>query len=546
VSKAPKWRVKINDFGFSKRVNPDPNKTRDHDSGPPYQAPEILDSSWDKIEDKLSYSSVADMWSLGCVTYKMLTNFNPFENKKDLEAFCFSNRLYPTEELSTRLVSSTFNGFLHSLLVVSPRRRISAETARRSQWIMNAEPLAPNYDTIEPGNSGNQATPPYIHLRNDLPSYSYAKHKPVLPSEKEAEGTRQNLLEETRELLETFNASKLGDRRPDKWPSFSNNTNYGQNVSLFADEPPPYSPRQGLSTSPSFASASSQPSSSAPSRFQPANSHPFLSQLTSIASPPSFQDDLFSPSLLSEPSPFDTKTLQLIHQLREQTSQSHRDLNYAFHGRLSHAESQILQPLQPKRAMILQTLNSLGLGPKFYAGVADRALVFSIQTNNIHAVRVLLEEGANINYKASDTGNVLHLAIMKNAFSIVLMLIANGADLSQYRNRSCSPLHRACHQDTVEIAYLLLECGADVNAKMDHVWTPLHLAIRRKRYDTIQFLLLRGADPEIEDVNGITPIDLLHEYLILNDELRERISSFSWPSSARSRVHEILYVLSPY
>ena len=71
--------VKISDFGFSCFF--DPEKGLDLVLGSPlYMAPEIIKISENKAA-KGTYNEKVDIWSIGVITYMLLTGRNPFPGK---------------------------------------------------------------------------------------------------------------------------------------------------------------------------------------------------------------------------------------------------------------------------------------------------------------------------------------------------------------------------------------------------------------------------------------------------------------------------------
>ena len=66
-------KVKLGDFGFCKGLKPDENLAKTMLGSPIYMAPEVLKGE--------SYTTKADVWSLGVILYEMLYGFCPFESK---------------------------------------------------------------------------------------------------------------------------------------------------------------------------------------------------------------------------------------------------------------------------------------------------------------------------------------------------------------------------------------------------------------------------------------------------------------------------------
>jgi serine/threonine protein kinase len=129
VSKGPRWSVQITDFGISK-------KTQDGQTaqGTLYQgtagfmAPEMIVPS-------LSGPQYAiDMWSIGSMTYFMLTNRVFLRDFGDL--YKFGTRIEsPSLNYIGVTVSSSAREFIAKLLERLPRARLTVDQALSSEWV---------------------------------------------------------------------------------------------------------------------------------------------------------------------------------------------------------------------------------------------------------------------------------------------------------------------------------------------------------------------------------------------------------------------------
>jgi calcium/calmodulin-dependent protein kinase I len=135
-SKADDAEIKIADFGLGKLL-PDADMTMITACGTPgYVAPEILQSE--------RYTAKVDMWSLGIITYIVLSGYPPFyhENTAVLFELIKSGRFeFHADYWGS--VSPAAKDFISKLLVVSPRDRMSAEDALAHPWLAAASAAAP-------------------------------------------------------------------------------------------------------------------------------------------------------------------------------------------------------------------------------------------------------------------------------------------------------------------------------------------------------------------------------------------------------------------
>jgi ankyrin repeat protein len=139
------------------------------------------------------------------------------------------------------------------------------------------------------------------------------------------------------------------------------------------------------------------------------------------------------------------------------------------------------------------------------------------------AVKVLLENGADINSIDAVGKTSLDWACGQGHGSVVKLLIESGADVNCAKNdilmTGYTPLHWACAEEihfqwTFEnkgcrqepAVKMLLESGADINKTDYRGRTPLHLACEKGHKLVVKLLLEKGADVMGTDEKGQTPL----------------------------------------
>lgn len=128
-----RWWVKIGDFGISKRVNHELTALYTEIGTRLYMAPEVT-GDLDTDEPTSKYNKAVDIWSLGCVVYKVATQVVPFPSRRDLMKFC-SGGPFPEQPLLDRLTVEGME-FVKSLLTLDPQDRLSAESALQTSWLL--------------------------------------------------------------------------------------------------------------------------------------------------------------------------------------------------------------------------------------------------------------------------------------------------------------------------------------------------------------------------------------------------------------------------
>ena len=154
VEASPNWWVKIGDFGISKRIETDSTALRTQAGTRHFQAPEVLGLT-EESDDSLEYTNAVDIWSLGCLSYAILTSRVPFSEFRSLIQFCQRMMQFPTKELEDNGVSQVGVAFLKELMEPKASDRPNAETALRSEWFK-----APVLHNVEKGQTPS-AIPTY-------------------------------------------------------------------------------------------------------------------------------------------------------------------------------------------------------------------------------------------------------------------------------------------------------------------------------------------------------------------------------------------------
>lgn len=124
-TKDPGSKIKMIDFGFSAHFKP--REILHRDVGTPYYvAPEVLEKAYD---------CKCDIWSIGVVTYMLLTGQPPFPGNDDYEIFQnvrFAKIDYSSPYL--RPYTIEVKEFIHGCLQRDVKKRFSAEQAQAHSW----------------------------------------------------------------------------------------------------------------------------------------------------------------------------------------------------------------------------------------------------------------------------------------------------------------------------------------------------------------------------------------------------------------------------
>ncbi|NXI70340.1 MYLK2 kinase, partial [Anseranas semipalmata] len=121
--------VKIIDFGLARRYNPQ-EKLKVNFGTPEFLSPEVVNY------EQVSYST--DMWSMGVITYMLLSGLSPFLGDNDTETLnnVLAANWYFDEE-TFESVSDEAKDFVSNLIIKEKSARMSAGQCLRHPWLNN-------------------------------------------------------------------------------------------------------------------------------------------------------------------------------------------------------------------------------------------------------------------------------------------------------------------------------------------------------------------------------------------------------------------------
>lgn len=177
-----------------------------------------------------------------------------------------------------------------------------------------------------------------------------------------------------------------------------------------------------------------------------------------------------------------------------------------------------------------------GATPNIATG-GDSPLIYAARRNEIEMVRLLLDAGADINYRNDRGETALMTCSIRGTTELLTLLLERGSDVHAVddnghtvlgkvisRPTDTEPLTRLCivkgasiHQpgyngqtplayaviyNRVDVARLLLDMGADVDAPDHEGKTPFIMAVKRGSVELAQILAAGGADAGLKDAEG--------------------------------------------
>ncbi len=129
------------------------------------------------------------------------------------------------------------------------------------------------------------------------------------------------------------------------------------------------------------------------------------------------------------------------------------------------------------------------------------ALHEASEVRNYKIVKVLLSHGADVNVSDRRGDTPLRMATLERYSDkkLIKELLAHHADSNAQSQFGISALHFATQNSDKEVIKLLLAAGANINIQTNDGETPLHWAAQRGDDDMVKLLLVNKADANIQD-----------------------------------------------
>ncbi|MCJ1330704.1 hypothetical protein MMC10_007390 [Thelotrema lepadinum] len=138
-------------------------------------------------------------------------------------------------------------------------------------------------------------------------------------------------------------------------------------------------------------------------------------------------------------------------------------------------------------------------------------LLLAARQGSEDLVRLLLELGADANFKAASDETALSLAGKHGHEALARSLLAQGAEVNLKGHSERTPLLWAAAEGHEEVASLLLANAANVNLRDYLLQTPLSLAAKHGHSGVVTLLLNNGVEVNSKDISKRTPLSLAAE-----------------------------------
>ncbi len=116
------------------------------------------------------------------------------------------------------------------------------------------------------------------------------------------------------------------------------------------------------------------------------------------------------------------------------------------------------------------------------------ALHVAIKMGDLKIAKILLENGADINFQDNNGNTPLILAIKKKDLELVSFVVLQGADVNLANNEGITPLHQGAFSGNEKVVDFLLKAKADPHLKNNDGMSAYDFAIAKKNFAIAQLI----------------------------------------------------------
>ena len=161
-------------------------------------------------------------------------------------------------------------------------------------------------------------------------------------------------------------------------------------------------------------------------------------------------------------------------------------------------------------AEIVKILLKNGADSSIYKKNSDGPLHYAAMYGHVHAVRLLVKYGADVNSKGGyhRTALIYAASTSFSSIEIVKILLKAKANVKAKNQAGENALFELITRDkpSIEIAELLIDKGINIHTESKHNGTPLHWASFCGRKNIVELLIKKGAKVNKKSKNGNLPI----------------------------------------
>ncbi|NCB69505.1 MAG: hypothetical protein EOM47_11750 [Bacteroidia bacterium] len=145
----------------------------------------------------------------------------------------------------------------------------------------------------------------------------------------------------------------------------------------------------------------------------------------------------------------------------------------------------------------IETLIKNGENPNQLNEDGVTVMFLAAGDNNVEVGKILVKYGGKVDMPVGKCeAKPLLIACQNNSYDFVKLIIENGGDVNS-KNKCAgnqTPIRFACKTGSVKLVSYLLDNGADLEDTPDDQITPIVQAARSNHYELVKFLIWKGAN----------------------------------------------------
>ncbi|XP_078424344.1 death-associated protein kinase 1 isoform X2 [Cetorhinus maximus] len=427
--KSPKPRIKLIDFGLAHEMDFG-NEFKNIFGTPEFVAPEIVNYEPLGLE--------ADMWSIGVITYILLSGASPFLGDSKQETLANVSAVnYEFDEEFFKNTSGLAKDFIRKLLVKDPKKRMTIQDSLQHPW-------------IKPKDS-QQA------LSRKASAVNMEKFKKFAARRKWKQSVR--LISLCQRLSRSFlSRSNMSVARSED--TLDEEDSFVMKAIIHAindDNVPGLQHLLG---------------SLANYDINQANKHG-------------------TPPLMIAAGCGNVQILNLLIQKGAKIDVQDKSGSNALYWAARHGHTETLK-------FLLQKECPLNVQDKS----GETALHVAARYGNVEVVQYLCNVGVNPNLQDRDQETPLHCAAWHGYYAVAKALCEADCSVHIKNKEGETPLLTAAARGYVDIVECLIEHNADMDEIDTDGHTALHLAVRRCQIEVVKYLLSQGCFIDVQDLHG--------------------------------------------
>ncbi|XP_068781196.1 death-associated protein kinase 1 isoform X2 [Struthio camelus] len=529
----PKPRIKIIDFGLAHKIDFG-NKFKNIFGTPEFVAPEIVNYEPLGLE--------ADMWSIGVITYILLSGASPFLGETKQETLANVSAVnYEFEEEFFSNTSALAKDFIRRLLVKDPKKRMTIQDSLLHPWIKpkdTQQALSRKASAVNMEKFKKFAARRKWKQSVRLISLCQRLSRSFLSRSNMSVSRSDNILdEEDSFVMKAIIHAISDDNVPGLQHLLGSLTNYDVN------QPNKHG------TPPLLIAAG-------------CGNIEMLQLLLKRGSRIDVQDKAGSNAIYWASRHGHVETLKFLNENKCPLDVKDKSGETALHvaARYGHVD-------------VVQFLCSIGSYPNFqdkeeetplhcaawhgYYSVAkalceadcnvniknkegETPLLTASARGYHDIVECLVEHGADLDATDKDGHIALHLAVRRCQMEVVKTLISQGCFVDFQDRHGNTPLHVACKDGNVPIVMALCEASCNLDVTNKYGRTPLHLAANNGILGVVQFLCLTGANVEALTSDAHRGLFIQQLQYTQNPQPRIKLKLFGHSGSGKTTLVESL------